>query len=359
MKNMAYFFLFLIFPLFFVGCSPDEEKIAKPVETYEVKYESTDEEKVFSGLVSAEYNVGLAFKVEGEIKEVYVSEGDSVRRGQVLAELDDALYMIEELEANVKYNNARIKYQNAENYYKRINKLYKAGGVSKSNWENAYTDMRSSYYEIESAKKRLEYYKKRTDYGKLKAPYDGTIISKNLNVGDYASKGTKVFDFQASKFPEIRLLVPQNYVNDFYVGQVGVATFDFDENLKIGGRVKNFSPASLNSYGYDLRFILDKNDYRIKDGMSAFVSFPLAQNKEGALYIPLSSCMSDTEGIFVYKILKKKDDYLTKKTYIQTSYLKSGKIAVTKGLSEGDIIAVRGVSQIQDNMKVTLVGKPE
>ena len=122
------------------------------------------------------------------------------------------------------------------------------------------------------------------------------------------------------------------------------------------GNVKNFSPSSLNSSGYSLKFVLNKNDYRIKDGMSVFVSFPLSENKKGALYIPLASCLSDGEGVFVYKILKKKDGYLTSKTYIQTSFLKSGKIAVTKGLSEGDVIAFRGVSQIQDNMQVAPSG---
>ena len=354
MKNMAFFILFI--PLICTGCTLDESKIVKPVEVYKVEYENSGEEKVFSGIVGSEYSAELAFRVEGEIRKINVSEGDIVRQGQVLAELDNSLYLIEELDASVKYSDAKVRYQNAENYYKRIDKLYQAGGVSKSNWEKAYTDMRSSFYEIESAKKRLDYYKQKADYGKLKAPYDGIVVRKILTVGDYVSQGTPVFDFQASKYPEIRLVIPQNYINDFYVGQVGVATFDFDENLKIEGSVKNFSPSSLNSSGYSLKFILNKNDYRIKDGMSAFVSFPLSENKKGTLYIPLASCLSDGKGVFVYRILKKKDGYLTSKTYIQTSLLKSGKIAVTKGLSEGDVIAFRGVSQIQDNMQVAPSG---
>ena len=140
------------------------------------------------------------------------------------------------------------------------------------------------------------------------------------------------------------------------MGQVGIATFDFDESLLIEGFVKSISPSSLGLSGYNLDFMLKKNDYRIKNGMSAFVAFSLSENKKGALYIPLASCLSDGNGIFVYRILKKKDSYLTSKTYIQTSLLKSGKIAVTKGLSEGDIIAFRGVSQIQDNMQVAPSG---
>ncbi len=350
MKN-ALFFIFLIF-LFCAGCKTDENKIIKPVETYKVEYESPEEEKVFSGVVHSEYNSGLAFQAEGEIKKINVSEGDIVSRGQVLAELDNSLYLIEELDASVKYSDAKVRYQNAKNYYNRIDKLHKAGGVSKSNWERAYTDMRSSFYEIESAKKKLEFYKKKADYTKLRAPYDGIVVKKILTVGDYASQGEKIFDFQSSKHPEIALIIPQNYINDFYVGQVGAVTFDFDENLKIEGHVKSLSPSSLNSSGYYLKFSLNKNDYRIKDGMSAFVSFPLSENKKGALYIPLASCLSDGKGVFVYRILKKKNNYFASKTYIQTSLLKSGKIAVTQGLSEGDIIALRGVSQIQDNMKV-------
>ncbi len=350
MKNAVLYVLF--FSFFCAGCVADDSKAIKPVEIYKVQYEAAEDEKVFSGLVSAEYNAGLTFKIDGEIKAVYVSEGENVRAGQTLAELDNSLYKIEEQEANVKYKDAKVKYQNAENYYRRIDKLYNAGGISKSNWEKAYTDMRSSYYEIQSAKKRLDFYNKTAGYGTLKAPYDGTIVKKNLTVGDYAQKGAKVFDFQASKYPEIRLIIPQNYVNDFYVGQHGTAAFDFDENLKIEGRVKNFSPASVNSSGYNLKFILNKNDFRIKDGMSAFVSFPISKDEAGAIYIPLTSCLSDSEGVYVYKILKKKNAYLTSKTYIQTSFLKSGKIAVTHGLSEGDVIAFRGVSQIQDNMKV-------
>ncbi|MBR1976849.1 efflux RND transporter periplasmic adaptor subunit [bacterium] len=345
-------FFILLFSFLCAGCAQNENHIIRPIETYKVEYESTDEEKVFSGLVSAEYNTELSFKIEGEIQKINVSEGDTVRQGQILAELDNSLYEIEELEAHTKLSDAKIKYQNAENYYKRIDKLYKAGGVSKSNWEKAYTEMRSSYYEIESAKKRSEYYEKIADYGKLKAPYDGVVVRKKINIGDYISRGDVVFNFQSSKLPEIRLFVPQNYINDFFVGQTGVATFDFDENLKIQGRVKNFSPANLNSSGYGLKFILDKNDYRIKDGMSAFVAFPLAQSGKGALFIPLNSCLSDNVGVYVYKILKNKNNYITSKTYIQTSLLKSGKIAVTKGLHAGDIIALRGVSQIQDKMKV-------
>lgn len=350
MKNAVFFILFFVLSL--GGCALNEEQVAKPVEAYKVKYESTNDEKVFAGIVSAEYNAGLAFKIDGEIKAIYVSEGDYVNAGQVLAKLDNSLYQIEELEAAAKFNDAKVRHQNAENYYSRIDKLYKAGGISKSNWEKAYTDMRSSYYEIQSAKKRLEFYKKTADYGTLKAPYGGIIAKKNLTVGDYASKGAKVFDFQSSKFPEIRVIIPQNYVNDVYVGQVGIATFDFDENLKIEGQVKNFSPVSINSSGYNLKFVLSKNDFRIKDGMSAFVSFPISKGEGDAIYIPLNSCLSDNKGVFVYKILKKKNYYLASKTYIQTSFLKSGKIAVTDGLSEGDVIVFRGVSQVQNNMKV-------
>ncbi len=289
---------------FVMACSQTEtEESAKkqkrelvlPVQIGKVIFKDVVDEIQSVGNVVAEQRVIITAEVEGRLKELPVEEGSNVREGQILALIDIREYRLqveqlkaervsvqkeyektlsglrpedkEKLQAQVQADQSSLDLAVKE--HRRMEQLVLDGVVSQSLLDEAndkvaraqetlrsskaassaggqsrQEDISKSKSNLESVTKKLEMAQLDLSKAVIKAPFDGVIISKKIEVGAYAGSGTAILEMVGSSKLKAVLEIPQSYRGklekisriDFKVEELGLG-FIMDENLKQRVRV--------------------------------------------------------------------------------------------------------------------------
>lgn len=140
------------------------------VENVSVKY--------YSGKIKAMDDISLAFKTPGEISEILVKEGDYVRKGQLLASLDDADYRLG-IEA------LQIQYDQLSKEVERLERLHAVQSITSNDYEKATSGLQQLGVQLDLNKRKL-------DYTDLYAPADGYIKTVNFSRGEMVDAGMPV-----------------------------------------------------------------------------------------------------------------------------------------------------------------------
>ena len=180
--------------------------------SYRAKYEPLEK-----GVLSA--------KTTGLVKKLYVKEGDSFKKGQILAEVDpiDLKTKLEGLKAKlealkVALDAAKTYWETQKSIYKRNLKLYKTGGISieqlqlsesklkeaKAKYEEVKANIAATEKEIEALKHNIE------NYAKIRAPYDGVVRHLIAKEGDFVGAGRPILEIENTKKYRFVLAVPKN-----------------------------------------------------------------------------------------------------------------------------------------------------
>ena len=353
MKKLFIFTILPVFMLLFSGCTIKSEQVIRPVE-YTIIQSGTDiTNKTFFGYLKSSSLTDLSFQIEGTLKKILVNEGQSVKKGQIIAELDAPLYNIQVQEAKYALSDAIIQYQNAKNYYDRIKKLHTAGGISDNDLDNAKTKMESSNVQIQIAQEKLNYMSHRSGYERIYAPTDGIILSKAASEQQYLSPGATVVQFQSNSDVEAFIFVSQNYINKITRGQKARVKVDAIKNMIFDAYVKEMSETSLERLSYRVKLKITNQSPMLKDGMSASAIFEIEPEDKTQIYIPINSIIKEGNNDVVFTIVNRKNGIgEIKKNIIITGELNNDRINVTSGLNSGDYLVIRGVGEVQEGQKV-------
>ena len=160
---------------------PKEVEVGNPhIEEVNVSAEST-------GRVEAEYSVDLVARVPGFLLKKYFKEGDFVKKGQVLFQIDPREYQIEvnNSQANVNQYSALLK--NAQQELNRANALVKEDLISRSDVDQSLASRNQNKALYDAARQQLELAKVNLGYTKIKSPIDGRIGKVNITEGNYVT----------------------------------------------------------------------------------------------------------------------------------------------------------------------------
>ncbi len=160
---------------------PKEVEVGTPhIEEVNVSAEST-------GRVEAEYSVDLVARVPGFLLKKYFKEGDFVKKGQVLFQIDPREYQIEvnNSQANVNQYSALLK--NAQQELNRANALVKEDLISRSDVDQSLASRNQNKALYDAARQQLELAKVNLGYTKIKSPIDGRIGKVNITEGNYVT----------------------------------------------------------------------------------------------------------------------------------------------------------------------------
>ena len=178
------------------------------VKLADVSHANSTEAVKASGLVGSLQEARLSFKTGGIIEKIFVKEGQSVRKGQLLATLN-----LTEINAQVQQANESV--QKAERDLKRVTNLYRDSVATLEQVQNLTTA-------LSVAKQSLQIASYNQGYSKIYASSNGVIVKKLMNEGELAGPGTPVFFMNASG------------ANDWVI-KVGVADKDWTR-LRMGDR---------------------------------------------------------------------------------------------------------------------------
>lgn len=339
--------IFLIFFLsIFLSACTNNEAVIPYVEVRKVSLDNYNKIKVFYGYIDKGDKVNLSFSISGLLDKILVSEGQFVKKGTLLVQINNEEYSLNLKKRKLELNEATIKYNRAKNYFDRISKLYEAGGISHNDWENAQTELLVTQNNIEILKDSIQIAKEKLRFAKIVAPYDGQIIKVFKDDFQFVNSGDAIFSFQGVGDFLVRVFVSQNDIDKINVGDF-VDIFSDVEGKKLKGVVKSKVESSLNSGSFRITISIISPD-KILTGETVKVYFNSLINN--LITVPINSVF-DVDGkkivYFVAPIEKNFGRVYSKE--VLTGEIINNEIEILSGVLPDDILIVDGVNKIMNN----------
>ena len=262
-----------------------------------------------SGTINPVVSVSVGTAVSGTIKELYVDYNSTVKKGQVIAQIDPATYsaQVEQsqgnyLAAQANVDKAKVTLADTTRTLARYKALVKDGSVSQSDYDTAATAWASAKAALGAAQgsvsqARGSYDQARTnlDYATIRSPVDGIVISRAVDVGQTvaASFTTPTLFTIAQDLTKMQILATVDESDIGKVHEGGNATFTVDAypEARFSGlitQVRNAATTVSNVVTYSVVVGVDNADLRLKPGMTANVTF-ITANKADALKVPTAA----------------------------------------------------------------------
>lgn len=187
----------------------------RPVKTVELKYNGEHDSHRYFAVVSPRNEVEQAFRVGGKVLERRVNIGQKVKKGDVLASLDDSDYKLAAEAAAQRLTAAQARAQQAESDWQRLQALKRDGSVSASQEEQARSNLSTAKATAEAEVRQLVLARNQVKYAVLTAPLSGVVTSLNLESGQVVAAGQPVIAIANEAEPEIVVNVPENHLETF------------------------------------------------------------------------------------------------------------------------------------------------
>ena len=273
-------------------------------------------------------------RVEGEVVQILVEEGDEVIAGQVLARLDGDRLRLEMEQVKATLNKT-------EREYERSISLHERGLVSKASFEGMKFDMDAlrASYEL----KKLNY-----GYTIIRAPISGVVSVREIKLGQHLNEGDTTFRVTDTNKLVAHLKIPQSELAKFSAGHTAVIRVDAMPNEIFAAEIARISPTiDVRNGTFRATAYVNNDSGHLAPGM--FGRFDIAYEKHSdALVIPANAILEEDDQMVVYVVT----DGAAVRRRIETGIQENGLIEVLSGLGKFEQIVVTGQSNLRDGSKV-------
>ncbi|MEQ8471516.1 MAG: efflux RND transporter periplasmic adaptor subunit [Marinoscillum sp.] len=363
MKTMKNTYLALLSLILLFGCgdSNEEEKreLIKPIKYGIVESVGGLTTRTFNGITQSGSETNLSFRTGGLITNLDVAVGQRLKKGQVLAQLDqtDDLLAFEQAQLNVE--NAKVQLETASSSFERIKQLYQTNNASLSDYEKAKSALSNAQSSHEIAMKRLEKQRSQLSYTTITAPMSGIVSAVKVGTNEVIRSGQTilVMSREDASDMEVQVGVPEKYISQVKRGsptkiRIPALSSDFDGVIAEVGY-------SSSGGTYPIITSLTNPPDEIRPGMPVEVTFTFGdEDQKRQLVVPVKAVSEDESGLFVYLLNPVAEDlYEAKKMGIEIGSLTSEGFIVRSGLMQDQMVAVAGLRTIYDGMKVSLLNQ--
>ena len=220
-----------------------------------------------SGTVISDNEKIITSRNMGYIKEVYVNEGSTVKKGDILYEIDSSNIDSSKKEILLNLEILKNQAKNIELNYNRYKRLQEQDLVSKYDVEQLELNLINTKNLISITNAKLKEINTQYDYLKIKAPNDGLIIKKSIKVGEMAMPGMPALILTDLSTLLIKTDVSESNLNSIKIGQ----SIDIEissQNFKTKGIIKAIIPNSNGmTHSFIVKISFDKKSFNIYPGM--------------------------------------------------------------------------------------------
>lgn len=299
----------------------------------------TDIIQVTGNLIPDE-EVELSFEASGKITDIFFREGSAVKKGSLLAKVNDAPLQAElkKLEAGLPLAQERVVRQRT---------LLQKDAVSQEAFEQVTTD-------LDKLKADIELVKSKISQTELRAPFDGIIGLRLVSEGAYASPATVIAVLTKIVPLKLEFSIPEQYANLVKSGTPVV--FTTPHNLAINqASVYAVEPVvDLSTRSLKVRALYPNTSGLLKPGGTA--SIEIRSNEiQDALVIPNESIIAEMGRDIVYLY----DNGIVRQTEVRKGIRTAANIQIVDGLQPGDTLITTGVMQLRDGIPVKIISIAE
>ncbi len=279
----------------------------------------------------------ISSELAGLVAEIHVKEGERIKKEATLIVLNTEI-----LETDIKLTKTRIaqialRIEKAEKNFQRLQRLYAQEGVSEKDYEDAlytYQDLIKDKQATEDSLAKLLIHKKRST---IKAPFDGVVLSKNVDIGDWVQQGKEIVSIGSSADLFVRVPVGETMLRHITLGEnvpVLINAFGIELTGTIAAIAPKADPQTKNVF---LKVKIAPQD-NIAENMSATVHVA-ASAKQKLAIIPRDALIKFQGNDFIYTIKEGKAAilpvnivaFLGQKVGVDNPYMVPGMMVVIEG----------------------------
>lgn len=332
------------------------------------------------------------------VQKIHVNEGQWVKAGTVLITLKQQRQQAEVQETSASVLNAQIQIDTATNKmaqsqfnldaaqsrlklaqadYQRYQNLFQKDFVSQQDLDQKKAAYDEALAQFESAQKQITidhnneiaaraYYSEtqsrqrgaqaRFQETVIRAPFDGQVGTRRVNVGDYVTTSTELISVVQDNPVKLEVQVPQRFLNRLSLQTVASFHTEADPDTAYKGVLNYIAPAMDEvSQTVLVKAVIENNSHSLKPGQYGHVQLELGQFPN-ALLVPEQCLVALGGQFFVYKVVESKGQYTAKLTQVQTGLRQRGLVQITQGLTASDQVVTGGLQFVTDGIGLIIKG---
>jgi membrane fusion protein (multidrug efflux system) len=318
------------------GFGDSEPAAAVPVEAASVERRGIASYIETNGVLEAENEVDLVARITGPIVRLAAEEGMSVRRGQLLAQIDDR-------DVRADLDIARVALDEARLDYERAKKLRDERLISTEEYEQVETA-------FQTAEARYEGNRILLGYTEIRAPFDGLIVARYVDRAEQVSPNSPLF--RISDFDPLLCLiqVPERELRRLAVGQSAYLTVEAWPGERFPAEVLRISPVVDAATGTIKVTLEVAPDPRLRPGMFGRV-FLEAERRGSSIVIPKSALSLESLGDTVYVV----GNGVAIRRDVELGFREGDFVEVVSGLAAGEMVVVVGQDGLADGTPIQVL----
>lgn len=319
------------------------------VEATKVRQMTMRDDAEAVGSLRSRRSVVLRPEISGRITQLNFSDGQRVRKGQLLVQLDDQLPR-----AQVQQSRAELSIARAN--HKRNQELVAQGFISQRSVDESAAN-------LEVAEAKLALAEATAQRLRIVAPFDGVAGIRGVNVGDYLKDGADIVNVEDLDAVYVDFRLPERLQNKVKTGQTARVAFDALPGVQYSAVVLAINP-QIDADGRSLavRGCIDNRRLQLRPGMFARVTAVFGERSD-ANVVPEEAIVPDGAAPYVLRVVAGTEEgsQVAKRTPVRLGARTPGFVEVVEGLAPGDVVVTAGQQRLQrDGMAVRVVelGQP-
>lgn len=290
------------------------------------------------GTAVANEQVTLSAPVTERIVRLNFDDGSFVRRGQVIAVLQQA-------QQAAQLNDAQARAREAEQQLQRISELKDRGFATQSSYD-------AQVAQAQSARAQARGVQAQIGDRVITAPFSGWVSLRNISVGAIANQGTEIATISDVSTIKLDFAVPETMLSAIRPGQTIEAVAAAWPGEVFRGQIRNIDAVvDPNTRAVMVRAHLPNPERRLRPGMMLTVAIETSPRM--ALAVPELAIVGEGDSRFVYVV---DEEGRVRRTPVRTGIRSQGRIEIVEGLRPGARVVTEGVVKLADGMQVTLAG---
>jgi membrane fusion protein (multidrug efflux system) len=291
------------------------------------------------GTAKASESVDVTAKVSNLVTAIRFDEGQQVRKGEVLVELDG-----EQARADLAVANAALT--ESASQLKRSRELYATKVLSDQQIEQIEATYAANQARVAAARSRV-------NDTVIRAPFDGRVGLRRVSVGSLVAPGTVITTLDDTRAIKLDFTVPERVVAAMRAGlQLEATSVAYPGEVFVGRVDSVDSRVDPATRSVTVRAVVPNDKGLLKPGM--FMNVRLSRGEADVLVVPEEALVPEQGDVFVYVV----QDGAATKRKVTVGQRTIGSVQVTDGLQAGELVVIEGTQKLRDGAGVTLVDSP-
>ncbi len=337
-----------------VGCSGEETQrvVAAPrVAVATIRSVDVEDRIEATGELLAPNHAEIAAEVSGRITRIFIDEGAPADAGAAVLEIDPERRELELVTVRAGVVEAAAALQEQERATERVRQLYQRNVASKSDLDEAETQLQLEASRLNAARARLGVSKRALADATVRAPFTGLVAQRFVSVGEFVQPATRLFELVSLDPIEVEFHVAEVDSSRVRVGQrVGVRVAPYPDEV-FEGSVTVVSPTiDTRTRTLRIKAALENPEGRLRPGTFARADLGVSR-RSGVLMIPEEAVLQRSDGSVVFLLVG--EDRVERRV-IELGAFREGQVEVRAGLGPTDLVVTRGHTALMDGSVVSI-----